>query len=73
MVRDVNFNPYTQGQTLLLPLSLDEFIPASHNTRVISAIVDQLDLSGLYATYYTTTGQNAYDPQMFAKILFYAT
>ena len=73
MVRNVGFKPYHQEQTLLLPLSLDEFIPANHNARVISAIVDQLDLSDLYATYCTTTGQNAYDPRMLVKVLFYAT
>lgn len=73
MVRIDGFKPYHQGQTLLLPLSLDDFIPANHKARVISAIVDQLDLSGLYATYCTTTGQNAYDPRMLTKVLFYAT
>jgi len=73
MVRNVGFKPYHQEQTLLLPLSLDEFIPANHNARVISAIVDQLDLSDLYATYCTTTGQSAYDPRMLVKVLFYAT
>lgn len=73
MVRNVGFKPYRQDQTLLLPLSLDEFIPANHNSRIISAIVDKLDLSALYDKYCTTTGQNAYDPRMLVKVLFYAT
>ncbi len=73
MVRHVGFKPYHQEQTLLLPLSLDEFIPANHKARIISAIVDRMDLSALYATYCTTTGQNAYDPRMLIKVLFYAT
>ena len=73
MVRNVGFKPYHQDQTLLLPLSLDEFIPANHNARIISAIVDKLDLSALYDKYCTTTGQNAYDPRMLVKVLFYAT
>ncbi len=50
MVRIDGFKPYHQEQTMLLPLSLDEFIPANHKARVISAIVDHLDLSALYAT-----------------------
>ena len=73
MVRNVGFKPYHQDQTLLLPLSLDEFIPANHNARIISTIVDKLDLSALYDKYCTTTGQNAYDPRMLVKVLFYAT
>lgn len=58
---------------MLLPLSLDEFIPSDHKARVVNAIVDKMDLSRLYATYCTTNGQNAFDPRMLVKILFYAT
>jgi hypothetical protein len=48
MVRVDGFKPYNQEQTMLLPLSLDEFIPAGHKARIISAVVDRLDLSRLY-------------------------
>ncbi|MEG3055271.1 MAG: IS1182 family transposase [Methanoculleus sp.] len=73
MVRVDGFKPYNQEQTMLLPLSLDEFIPAGHKARIISAVVDRLDLSRLYNTYCTTVGQDAYDPRMLVKVLFYAT
>ncbi|MEG3054848.1 MAG: hypothetical protein RQM90_01250 [Methanoculleus sp.] len=70
MVRVDGFKPYNQEQTMLLPLSLDEFIPAGHKARIISAVVDRLDLSRLYNTYCTTVGQDAYDPRMLVKVLF---
>jgi len=73
MVQKEGFKPYHQGQTFLLPLSLEEFIPADHNARIINAVVDKMDLTNLYNTYDTTTGQNAFDPQMLVKVLFYAT
>ncbi len=70
MVQKEGFKPYHQGQTFLLPLSLEEVIPADHNARIISAVVDKMDLTNLYNTYDTTTGQNAFDPQMLVKYSF---
>lgn len=32
-----------------------------------------MDLTGLYNTYNTTVGQNAFDPRMLVKVLFYST
>jgi transposase len=73
MVQKQGFKPYHQGQTFLLPLSVEEFIPAHHSARIISAVVDKMDLTDLYNTYNTTVGQNAFDPRMLVKVLFYAT
>jgi len=73
MVQKDGFKPYHQGQTLLLPLSVEEFIPSHHSARIISAVVDKMDLTHLYNTYNTTVGQNAFDPRMMVKVLFYAT
>ncbi len=67
------FKPYNQGQTMLLPLSLEEFVPANHKARIISAVVDKMDLSSLHALFCTDNGQKAYDPRMLTKVLFYAT
>jgi len=73
MVQKQGFKAYHQGQTFLLPLSVEEFVPAHHSARIISAVVDKMDLTGLYNTYNTTIGQNAFDPRMIVKVLFYAT
>lgn len=73
MVQKDGFKPYHEGQTFLLPLSLEEFVPPNHSARIISAVVDKLDLTNLYNMYNTTVGQNAFDPQMLVKVLFYST
>jgi len=73
MAQRDGFKPYNQGQTMLLPLSVEEFVPAGHKARIISAVVDKMDFSVLYSSYCTDNGQNAYDPQMLTKVLFYAT
>ena len=38
------FKPYPFGQMTLLPRQYDEFIPADHLVRVISAVIEKLDL-----------------------------
>lgn len=43
------FIQYNRNQMFLLPLSSDEFVPPLHLARVIEAIVDELDVSELYA------------------------
>ncbi|MDR9816990.1 MAG: hypothetical protein RJR34_09500 [Candidatus Methanoculleus thermohydrogenotrophicum] len=73
MVQKDGFKPYHQGQTFPLPLSLEEFVPPNHSARIISAVVDKLDLTNLYNMYNTTVGQNLLDPQMLVKVLFYST
>jgi hypothetical protein len=73
MVQKDGFKPYHQGQTFLLPLSLEEFVPPNHSARIISAVVDKLDLTNLYNMYNTNVCQNAFDPQMLVKVLFYST
>ena len=38
--RDKTFRPYDQHQNLLLPPSLDDWLPAGHTARFISETVD---------------------------------
>ena len=45
------YRPYQPKQTLLLPLSLDNWLPEDHLARFVSNVVDQLDLSCIYAEY----------------------
>ena len=72
MVQKDGFKPYHREQTFPLP-PLEEFVPPNLSARIISAAVDKLDLTNLYNRYNTTVGQNAFDPQMLVKVIFYST
>ena len=65
------FREYSQSQGLLLPPSLDEFVPENHEARVIDEVVDTMDLSPLLAKY-EGGGAPAYHPAMMLKVIIYA-
>jgi transposase len=65
------FREYSQSQGLLLPPSLDEFVPEDHEARVINEVVDTMDLSPLLNKY-EGGGAPAYHPAMMLKIIIYA-
>jgi transposase len=58
-------------QIFLLPPSLDELVPKDSLARLVSEIVEMLDLELLYQRY-CHDGRPAYHPKMLVKILFYA-
>jgi transposase len=64
------FKEYDQGQTFLLPPSLDEFVGEGHLARVINEVVNSLALGEMYARY-SELGCSAYHPQLLVKVLFY--
>lgn len=67
------FRAYDQNQTFLLPPCLDEWIKRDHPARILSEIVDRLDLSCLRTP--KETGRPPYHPGMLLKVLLwgYAT
>jgi transposase len=65
------FREYSQCQGLLLPPSLDEFVPEDHEARIINDVVDAVDLSPLFAKY-EGGGAPAYHPAMMLKVIIYA-
>lgn len=65
------FKSDNQGQFQLLPPSLDELIPSTHVVRVVSSIIDRLDLSGILESY-RGGGNSCFHPRMMLKILVYA-
>ena len=65
------FKPYPFGQMALLPRQYDEFIPANHLARVISDVIEKLDLHPLEAQY-KGGGTSSYHPKMMLKVLVYA-
>lgn len=65
------FKEYRQEQNFLLPPSLDEFVPENHEVRIISDVVDTMDLSVLLDKY-EGGGAPAYHPAMTLKVIIYA-
>lgn len=66
------FRSYDQGQSFLLPPSLDDWLPEDHTARFVSEVVDEmLDLEPIYVSYEEASGAPPYDPQMMLKLLFY--
>lgn len=65
------FKLYNQNQDLLLPPSLEDMIDKSHPVRVLSKIVDAIDISSLEKSY-IGGGTTSYSPRMLLKILIYA-
>lgn len=67
---NIVFKDYTPNQLMLLPPSLEELIPAHHPVRTVNSVMDQIDLSPVYA-YYSENGASSYHPRMLLKILVY--
>jgi len=65
------FKHADQNQQMLLPPSLDELIDEKHPVRIVNKIIDQIDLTVLYAQY-EGGGASSYDPRMLLKVLIYA-
>jgi transposase len=65
------FKDYSQGQNLLFPPSLDEKLPANSPARLVSQIVDNLDISKIIETY-KGGGSSAYHPRMMLKVVIFS-
>lgn len=66
----VVFKQYQPTQSLLLPPSLEELIPAHHLVRVVSTVVDRMDIAAIINKY-AGGGTSAYHPRMLLKVLLY--
>jgi len=66
------FRAFEPAAVMLVPPSLDEWLPQNHLSRFIADIVDtQLDLQKFYASYAKTKGQPPYDPRLMVRVLLY--
>ena len=66
------FRAFEPGQGLLLPPSLDDWLPAEHLARFIAELVgEHLDLSRIWAAYTEGRGGPPYDPRLMVRILLY--
>ncbi len=69
---DKMFRAFEPGQGLLLPPSLDDWLPAEHLARFIAELVgEHLDLSRIWAAYTEGRGGPPYDPRLMVRILLY--
>ena len=71
MRRMKTFRPYMPDQLLLLPASIQEWLPEHHLARFVSEVVDELDLSAIEDTYNEDRGYPPYHPRMMVKVLVY--
>ena len=65
------FRPYQPDQLLMLPPSMQEWLPADHAVYFVSDLVDSLDLSAIMESYTEERGYPPYHPLMMTKLLLY--
>src|SRR5580704_15637486 len=65
-----NFRSLDRDTLLLLPPSLQDWLPENHLARFVAEVVSKLDLSPIRATY-AGRGLAAYQPELLVALLFY--
>lgn len=70
-MKKVVFKQDNQNQSALFPMSFEAFIPANHPVRVVSRIIDKLDIGSIVSSY-KGGGASSYHPRTLLKILIYA-
>jgi transposase len=66
------FRDYDPDQILMLPPSLQDWLPKDHLVHFIRTAVDQLDLNAIYASYEDARGRPPYSPRMMVAVWLYA-
>ena len=74
MSKPKTFRPWNPEQTLLLPPSPVEWLPANHLVFFLLDLAAELDISAIYAVYEARDprGVKAYEPRMMVVLLLYA-
>lgn len=67
----VVFKNYTPNQLMLLPPSLDEKIIETHPVRIVSGVIDKINISPLEKKY-EGGGTSSYHPKMLLKVMVYS-
>jgi transposase len=67
------FRVCSHDQPFLLPPSLQDWLPESHLARFVADVMNELDLSSIYASYERSDGRglSAYHPVLMARLLLY--
>lgn len=66
----VIFKSYKENDSLLLPPSLGDLVPQSHPARIVSSVIDHLNISSIESKY-KGGGTSSYNPRMLIKVLVY--
>ncbi len=64
------FKSYHRDQVELLPPSFEELIPSGHLVRLISRVIDQMNIDKILATY-KGVGTSNFHPRMMLKVIVY--
>ena len=68
-----HFRPWAIDQQLLLPPSVQDFVPRDHISRFIVGLVrESLDLGAISGSYASGLGQPPFDPRMMTALLLHA-
>lgn len=67
---NVIFKDYNPNQIMLLPPNLEEMIAENHPVRVVSNVIDRIDVTPLLQSY-KPGGTSVYHPRMLLKVLIY--
>jgi transposase len=66
------FRAFEPDAVMLVPPSLDEWLPENHLSRFIAELVEtSLDLDRFYSSYRKVKGQPPYDPRLMVRVLLY--
>jgi transposase len=65
-----NFRPYDRDTLMLMPASLQDWLPETHLARFVESVIERLDV-GLLRAAYAGRGKAAYAPEMLLALLFY--
>src|SRR5689334_22268013 len=65
-----HFRPWNIDQTLLLPPSVQDFVPKEHVSRFIVGLArESLDIREITSSYVSGLGQPPFDPRMMVALL----
>lgn len=70
-MRKKKFRPYQPDELMLLPPSLNDWLPEDHVIFFVDDAVDSIDLSAVYESYSDLRGQPPYEPRMMVKVVIY--
>jgi transposase len=67
------FRVCSHDQPFLLPPSLQDWLPENHLARFVAEVINELDLSSIYASYERNDGRGlaAYHPALMVRLLLY--
>ena len=65
------FKTYQQNQVYLFPPSLEDMIDLNHPVRVVSEVIDHIDMD-IIIKKYKGGGTTSYHPRMLLKVLIYS-